>query len=158
MAGTFIFSGFVKAVDPLGTCYKIEDYIEAFGFTSIIPEFLPIILAILLVTVEFTLGIFLLFGIRRYSTSLLTLFIMCVMTPFTLYLALTDPVSECGCFGDAWPLTNWHTFGKNIILLIAAIVVFGRRYWMFRFISRRNQWIVSLYALLFIVLFSWVSL
>ena len=101
LAIVFIFSGFVKGVDPLGTQYKIQDYLEAFGWTSFIPDFVPILASILLAMLEFTLGVYLLFGIRRKLSTVLILLVMLVMTPLTLYLALKNPVSDCGleeCF------------------------------------------------------------
>lgn len=78
---------------------------------------------------EFTLGIYLFFGIRRRVAPLLMLLLMSFLTPLTLWLAIANPISDCGCFGDAVVLTNWETFFKNIVLLIAAISVFKwRRY------------------------------
>lgn len=151
---TFILSGFVKAVDPRGTQYKLEDYAEAFQLTDWISGYLYLPAAILLAVVEFCLGIYLLFGIRRKMTTWLLLILMLVMTPFTLYLALANPVSDCGCFGDAFKLTNWETFYKNIVLLVAAVTVFRYPRLLNRFISERNQWMVSMYSIFFIWIFS----
>jgi len=111
----FVFSGFVKAIDPLGSTYKIQDYAEAFGLTSFIPGFLPLFLAIFLAVFELSVGGYLLFGIRKNTSTALALLMLIFMTPLTFYLALKNPVSDCGCFGDALVLTNWQTFYKNII-------------------------------------------
>ncbi len=155
---TFTLSGFVKAVDPKGTQYKIEDYMEALGMGGWLPELATVSFSVFLSAVEFCLGIFLLFAIRRRLTSRLILFVMTVMTPITLWLALANPISDCGCFGDALVLTNWQTFGKNVVLLLAAIIVVSAPTAMFRFVSRTNQWIVTNYAALFILVVSLLSL
>ena len=112
LALTFLFSGFVKAVDPLGTVYKIEDYLKAFGglFTDLLP--LAGTAAVCLIAVEFVLGFCMLFNVRTNWTSWLSLAFYLVMTPLTLWIALTNPVTDCGCFGDALVLTNWQTFWK----------------------------------------------
>lgn len=158
LATLFIFSGFVKAVDPLGSFYKIQDYLAAFGIISWFPTYLPLLFAIILSSAEFCVGVFLFFGVRRKIASTLALLLMSVMTPLTLYLALANPVSDCGCFGDAWVLTNWQTFGKNIVLLIAAIAVFRERKLMFRFVTLKIEWMVSLYTLLFVFALSFYCL
>ena len=120
---TFVFSGFVKAIDPLGTTYKIEDYLKAFGgfFTDLLP--LAQTAAFCLIAVEFVLGVCLLLNIRTNITSWLSLAFYCVMTPLTLYIALNNPVSDCGCFGDAIVLTNWQTFWKNVVLITLVIIL-----------------------------------
>ena len=120
---TFIFSGFVKAVDPLGTVYKIEDYLKAFGgfFTDLLP--LAGTAAVCLILVEWLLGWAMLLNVRTNWTSWISLLFYLVMTPLTLWIALTNPVTDCGCFGDALVLTNWQTFWKNIILLTLVIVL-----------------------------------
>ena len=158
LAALFIFSGFVKAVDPLGSFYKIQDYLTAFGIISWFPAYLPLLFAIVLSSAEFCVGVFLFFGVRRKIASTLALLLMSVMTPLTLYLALANPVSDCGCFGDAWVLTNWQTFGKNIVLLVAAIEVFRDRKLMFRFVTLKIEWMVSLYTLLFVFALSFYCL
>ena len=154
LAVVFVFSGFVKAVDPLGFVYKIQDYLGAFGIFSWLPSFFPLVAAIVLSSLEFVLGILIFFGIKKKSTTTLLLLFMGVMTPLTLYLAIANPVSDCGCFGDAWILTNWQTFWKNIVLLIAAVSVFFWRGLIIRFISKKTEWLISLYAVLFIMVLS----
>lgn len=120
---TFIFSGFVKAVDPLGTVYKIEDYLTAFGgiFLDAMP--LATVAAVVMIAFEFVLGCCLLCNVRTNITSWLALLFMLVMTPLTLYIALENPVSDCGCFGDAVKLSNWATFWKNIVLLALVVLL-----------------------------------
>ncbi len=151
LAVVFILSGFVKAVDPVGTQYKLEDYLEALHLGGFVPELALLAVAVVLSAVEFCLGIFLLFAMRRRSATVLTLVLMCIMTPLTLWLALADPISDCGCFGDAVVLTNWQTFAKNVVLLGAAVVVARWHKDMFRFVSETNQWIAINYSVLFIL-------
>lgn len=124
---TFIFSGVVKAIDPLGTVYKIEDYLKAFGsfFTDLLPLATPA--AWCLIAVEVVLGICLVANVRTRVTMWITLAFYSIMTPLTLYVALTNPVSDCGCFGDALVISNWQTFGKNVILLTLVGVMIGAR-------------------------------
>ncbi len=149
---TFVFSGVVKLIDPRGTQYKIEDYASAFGLGGLLPESLPLVLACVLATTEFLIGIYQLFAIRRRLASWVSLCFLLVMTPLTLYLAVTNPISDCGCFGDAIVLTNWQTFAKNVVLLVCAAVVFHYRTALPRFVSRRSQWIVALYSFVFAIL------
>lgn len=151
LAVTFILSGYVKAVDPLGTQYKITDYLEAMHLGGLLPDWTVLGLSVVLAAVEFCLGIFLLFAIQRRLTSRFILLVMAVMTPLTLWLALANPISDCGCFGDAIVLTNWQTLWKNVVLLGCAVIVVCWPEEMFRFVSRTNQWIVINYSALFIL-------
>lgn len=151
LALTFVFSGFVKAVDPEGSFFKITDYLVAFGMADVLPDFAVRIVAVALSAVEFLIGVNILFAIRRRVTTVLAFLFMLVMTPFTLYLAIENPVPDCGCFGDALVLTNWQTFGKNVVLLIASVVVMSRPKLMFRVMTWRVQWIVITYSVVFIV-------
>ena len=151
LALTFILSGFVKAVDPLGTQYKINDYLGALNLRELVPDFVTLSASVLLSAAEFVIGICLLFAIRRRLISRITLCVMVVMTLITLWLAIDDPVSDCGCFGDALVLTNWQTFWKNVVLLVAAVIITWWPLDMARMISHTNQWIVLNYAALFIL-------
>ena len=154
LAVTFILSGYVKAIDPIGTQYKIADYLEAMHLGGLLPDFATLGVSVVQAAVEFCLGIFLLFAIQRRLTSRLVLLIMVVMTPLTLWLALANPISDCGCFGDAIVLTNWQTFWKNVVLLACTVIVACWPMEMFRFISKSNQWIVINYSALFVLITS----
>lgn len=121
----FIFSGFVKAIDPMGSTFKFTDYFLAFGMDSLKEIAFP--LAILLSALEFTLGMALIFNSRKKITAWLALLFMLFFTPLTFILAIANPVTDCGCFGDALILSNWETFGKNILILAFTLVIFFRR-------------------------------
>lgn len=120
---TFIFSGYVKAIDPLGTQYKLQDYLNVVQLGQYVPDYITLVASVLLGGLEFCLGVFILFAIHRRLVSRLVLLFMAIMTPLTLWLAVANPIKDCGCFGDAVILTNWETFYKNIVLLAAAIVL-----------------------------------
>ena len=156
MAATFIFSGFVKGIDPLGTQYKITDYLEALHIDWMFPSWSTLVMSVLLAMCEFAIGIFLLFAIRRRLVSKLTLLVMAVMTLITLWIVIADPVKDCGCFGDAIVLSNMETFVKNIILLAIAILIWRRPMDMPLLVSRSTRWIVINYTFLFsIVMSAW---
>lgn len=121
----FIYSGFVKGIDPLGSDYKFTDYFNAFGMGWMNATTLFFSFALSLA--EFLIGIALLFNLWVSRMAWGSLLFMAFFTPLTLVLALTNPVSDCGCFGDAMILTNWQTFWKNIILLLLAIMIFMYR-------------------------------
>ncbi|MGL4851202.1 MAG: BT_3928 family protein [Phocaeicola sp.] len=149
---TFIFSGFVKANDLLGSQYKVQEYLALWGegaFSSY-----SFAAGLLQGILEFCLGVYLLFGIRRKMTPFLLLLTMFVMTPLTLWLALYNPIADCGCFGDALLLTNWETFAKNLFLLIAAFSVYKWRRIISPLVTTRFDWIVSLYTFVYITLFA----
>ncbi len=151
MALTFVFSGYVKAIDPLGTQYKLHDYLKAVGMAGYVSPTVTLAVSVLLSALEFSIGIFLLFAIHRRKTSKMALAFMVVMTLVTLWLWVANPISDCGCFGDAILLTNGQTLLKNIILLGCAVLVSRMPLRMVRFISKTNQWIVMNYTLLFIL-------
>lgn len=158
MAATFIFSGYVKAIDPLGTQYKLTDYLQAMGIGSLLPEWTLLVGAVLLAALEFSLGIFLLFAIRRHLVSKIVLVLMSIMTLLTLWIVIANPVKDCGCFGDAVVLSNGQTFIKNIILLAIALMLLKWPTSMVRFVSKKTQWIVINYTFIFALALSAWSL
>lgn len=154
LAATFIFSGYVKAIDPLGTLYKLKDYAAAMSLNGLLPDWVLVGVAIALGALEFALGVFMLFAVRRHVVSRITLAFMAAMTVLTLWIFVADPVKDCGCFGDALKLTNGETLLKNIVLVACAALVAWRPADMARFISRSNQWIVRYYTVAYIVMTS----
>ncbi|MCK9613637.1 MAG: DoxX family protein [Bacteroidales bacterium] len=121
----FIFSGFVKAVDLLGSMYKFNDYFLAFGMEWLMPA--SLFLGFLLFCSEFLIGFCFLFNIKIRFFSWIMLLYMVFFTILTIVLAIFNPVSDCGCFGDAIIMTNWETFFKNVVLMIFVLVVFAGR-------------------------------
>jgi len=143
VAAVFLFSGFVKAVDPLGTQYKLQDYLEAMVLSNDwIADWQTLGGAILLSLIEFVIGAMLLFAINRRVVSKLALLFMLIMTGLTVWIYIADPVSDCGCFGDAIILSNGATLLKNIILLAATIAIAAYPLLMPRFISLKKQWLI----------------
>lgn len=122
---TFIFSGIVKGIDPLGTAYRFEDYFLVWGTHWMMPAALT--LSILMSTVEFTLGVVVLLNLKPKVNAWLLLIMMVFFTGLTLNDAIFDPVPDCGCFGDAIILTNWQTFYKNVVLMIFTLILFVYR-------------------------------
>jgi hypothetical protein len=122
----FTFSGFVKGIDPIGFQYKLNDYLEALHIQAL--GFLSFPGALFLPFAEFAIGITLLSGVLIRLSTKLTFLFMLFFTPLTLYIALKNPVTDCGCFGDALVITNWQTFYKNIVLIVlSALLLFNRR-------------------------------
>lgn len=154
LGATFVFSGFVKAIDPIGTQYKLQDYISAVGMGGIVPDIVTLLASVALSALEFSLGVFVLFAIRRHLVSKILVAFMAVMTLITVWIALFNPVKDCGCFGEALRLTNVQTLLKNIVLLAASVVVAWRPLRMYRFLSRSTQWIAINYTILFVLLLS----
>ena len=156
LALVFAFSGCVKAIDPMGTVHKLAEYSEVLG-TMVHPALL-LVGAWVLIGIEYVMGLALFFGMyRRFYLGLMIAFLT-IATPFTYWLAVANPVSDCGCFGDAIVLTHWQTFGKNVVLLLMAVVVLVERRRVWRLISERTQWLVFVYAAASIVLFMQYSL
>jgi hypothetical protein len=148
----FIFSGIVKAIDPLGSAYKFHDYFQAFHIGFLSSFSLP--LAILLFTSEFISGFSVLTGMRQKTGILGVMILMVIFTPLTFILALTNPVSDCGCFGDAIHLTNWQTFWKNIVLISFIIILYKERNHVKNIFNNFIEWSIISGAIVLFILFS----
>ena len=120
----FIISGLIKANDPIGFAYKLEEYFQVFGTDFLIPT--AVFQAIAICIIEVILGVMLLLGNRVKLTVYLLLAMIVFFTFLTFYSAYFNKVTDCGCFGDALHLTPWQSFGKDVALLILiSILVMG---------------------------------
>ncbi len=117
----FIFSSAVKGIDPIGTAYRVEDYLLAYGLDGLTD--LKLVLAIALITTEFILGFSLLFKLRYKIVAWGTFLMMVFFLVVTWFDATKNLVPDCGCFGDAIKLSNWATFYKNIAFALMAFVL-----------------------------------
>jgi uncharacterized membrane protein YphA (DoxX/SURF4 family) len=145
----FIFSGIVKGIDPLGSTYKFTDYFNAMGMDWLVWAAFP--LGILLAFAEFAIGVAFLFNWLMRLFSWIGLLFMAFFTPLTLWIALKNPVSDCGCFGDALVISNWETFYKNILFIALAIVVVLNRNWFAKQVKTKIPALLSIIA--FVVYF-----
>src|SRR5665213_1448380 len=121
----FIFSGVIKANDPLGFSYKLEEYFDVFHITFFSQFTLAI--AIILCALEMILGFALLIGVRAISVAWGLLLLIIFFAFLTFYSAYFKVVQTCGCFGDAIPLTPWQSFSKDLVLLLLIVVLFVNR-------------------------------
>lgn len=129
VGATFTVSGLAKAIDPWGTYYKMQDYLAALHIPLEEWGNTVLVLSFFLFSLEFFIGVSLLFGCFRKAVPILAALVMLVMLPLTLWIAIADPVEDCGCFGDFLVISNWATFAKNV-LLSAAVV------WLLKFNKR----------------------
>ena len=123
----FLFSSFVKGVDPLGTVYKVQEYMTAWSIGSLTFEWaVPLagVLACALICAEFVVGVLLITNSYRRMTACLLVLMMLFFTVTTFIDAVTNKVTDCGCFGDAVKLTNWQTFWKNVALDVPTVWIF----------------------------------
>ncbi|MDR0830216.1 MAG: DoxX family protein [Prevotellaceae bacterium] len=137
----FVFSGFVKAIDPLGTAYKMQDYLHAMGLLQF--DDLTLVCSILMIALEFTIGLTLISGIKLKFFSWSALLFMLFMTPLTLWIWLKNPVSDCGCFGDFLIISNAATFWKNIVLLLMIICILYCEKYYRQYLSPLPSWLIS---------------
>ena len=163
---TFLFSGFVKGVDPIGVAIKFKEYFVALGIDILSPssplgvDFVStfsISAAIGLSLFEFVLGAALLFGLYRKLAPTLAVLTMLFMTPLTLYLAIENPVHDCGCFGEALVLTNWETFYKNLVLMVATIFLLLYNHKAKDMFVKAIRWMPMLFSIFFILVISFLS-
>ena len=151
LSSTLLFSGFVKALDPLGMCIKLNAYLAYFGIALPDSSLWLQLSTAALTLLEFTIGLNLLLGIRRRLSTMITLGFIVAMTTLTLWIYIANPVTDCGCFGEALKLTHGQTLAKNIILLIPSAWLACHPLTLPRLMPERSQWMANIYAALFLV-------
>ncbi len=157
VGSVFLVSGLSKGIDPWGTYYKTSEYLIAMHIP--IDEWGNAVLALafILFSVEFIIGVSLLLGCYRKAAPIMAALFMLVMLPLTLWIAISDPVADCGCFGDFLVISNWSTFVKNCLISLAVV-------WLLKFnskvrslISPYLQWIATVVMAAYIVIVGYIG-
>ena len=157
LALVLMLSGFLKAVDPVGGVYKLQEYASAFSLTGMSDGWLTAF-ALVQAAAEFLVGLYLFMGVYRAFIPLMALFAMLLFTPFTLYVWVSGVVSDCGCFGESVVMSNAMTFFKNVLLLLLAIVAFAGRRAFVRCLSSNTRWVLVLFSLVYIFAMQGIAL
>lgn len=139
VGAVFTFSGFVKCIDPLGTVYKINEYLIEFELDQFTKY--AVLISVIMCGLELLIGLMLLAKTGIKFATWMALLFMAFYTPLTLYLAIFNPVSDCGCFGDALIITNWQTFLKNVVLIILTIILFINKNDIVELFSPKYRWL-----------------
>lgn len=149
LALALMLSGFLKAVDPMGGVYKLQEYATAFSFHGISDAWLQAA-SMAQAAVEFLIGLYLLMGVYRCVVPLMALVLMSLFTPFSLYLWVSGVVTDCGCFGESIIMSNGATFAKNVVLLLLALLVFVKRSLFIGKLDSKVRWVLALFSLVYI--------
>ncbi|MEM6380791.1 MAG: BT_3928 family protein [Bacteroidota bacterium] len=144
----FVFSGFVKLVDPIGSQYKFEEYFSesVLNMEFLVPYALQF--SILLIIAEIMLGVMLLLGFKSKATVWSLFFLSLIFLFLTWYSAYYNKVTDCGCFGDAIKLTPWETFYKNVVLIVLVVLLLIRVKDIKEIVSKKVTLALTLISLL----------
>ncbi len=156
VGATFLYSGFAKAVDPWGFMYKIQEYLEVWGMAWVPREF-DLCIGAAISMLEFTIGVSLILGCLRRITTMVALAIMAFMLPLTIYIAIANPVADCGCFGDALAISNTATMIKNIALTAMLVFLYFYNHKVEPIVTPILQWIPVLVSVLMCIVLSTVG-
>ena len=149
VGAVFIFSGFVKGIDLWGVIYKVTDYINAFGWDWALPY--VDVVAVMMPLAEFTIGFLLFIGSFRRVAVWLALAIMAFMLPLTAYVAIYDPVADCGCFGDALVISNTATFWKNVVITLALCFLLWKNATVRSLYGPAVQWLTVVFPVVYLL-------
>lgn len=156
VGATFILSGWSKSIDPWGFVIKVGEYLDAWSLS--LPHEAIAAACVTLACVEFLTGVLLITGALKRTSAILAAAMMVVMLPLTLYIAIADPVADCGCFGDFWVLSNWATFFKNVVLTALIVYLVMRNSTVRGLFPAAIQWLVVAVSIafpLFLALFGY---
>ena len=157
LALVLMLAGFLKAVDPVGGMYKLQEYAVAFSLSGITDGQL-LAVAVLQAAIEFLTGIFLLMGVYRAVVPFVAFLMMLLFTPFSLYVWVGGIVNDCGCFGESVAMSNGVTFAKNLLLLLFATVAFVGRSRFVGNLSRHTRWLFALLSIVYIFSLQFIAI
>lgn len=149
VGGTFIISGITKMIDPWGVIYEIEQYTSLWNFADY--RSITLIFAVSISAIEFILGMSLANGCYKRVSVISLLCIMAFMLPFSIYIAITNPVADCGCFGDFWHISNISTAIKNGILVVLLIYLLFYNTKLRGFFNPYIQWAFAIICVIYIL-------
>ncbi|MDE6290147.1 MAG: DoxX family protein, partial [Muribaculaceae bacterium] len=157
VGSVFIVSGLSKGIDPWGTFYKTSEYLTAMHIPIVEWGNTVLALAFMLFSLEFIIGVSLLTGCYRKAAPIMAALFMLVMLPLTLWIAIADPVADCGCFGDFLIISNWATFIKNCVISLAVV-------WLLKFNTKARclivpyaQWVATVGMAAYIVAVGYIG-
>lgn len=149
VGAVFIFSGLAKGIDLWGVIYKVSDYLDAFGWEWAMPYVDAV--SVMVPVVEFTIGVLLFAGSFRRVSVWLALAIMAFMLPLTAYIAIYEPVADCGCFGEAWVISNTATFWKNVAITLALIFLLWKNRTVRSLYGPAVQWLTVVFPVVYLL-------
>lgn len=150
VGSTFVVSGVAKTIDLWGFIYKIEQYLAVWHMPM--PQGVVFTVATALACTEFLLGFLLITGSYKRTCAWLIGVIMAGMLPLTLYIAIANPVADCGCFGDMWVISNTATFVKNLVLTAFIVYLILHNAEVPGLYTTYSQWLVAVIAIIYILL------
>lgn len=157
VGSVFIISGLSKGIDPWGTYYKTSEYLISMHIPIVEWGNTVLALAYILFSIEFIIGVSLLTGCYRKAAPIMAALFMLVMLPLTLWIAISNPVADCGCFGDFMVISNWATFIKNCLISVAVI-------WLLKFNTKARcliapyaQWLATVGMAAYIVAVGYIG-
>ena len=157
----FIFSGLVKAIDPKGLAFKMQEFFEAWSGSGFMPGLMKSLdqyalsFSVIMITLEVIVGVALLIGWKKKITVWMLLLLMLFFTFLTSYVLFTGKIRACGCFGDCIPLTPVQTFTKDIVLLILAILLLFNTKYIMPIAKPLFMWLYILLAMSLILFLQW---
>lgn len=152
VGGTFVVSGLAKAIDPWGFIYKIEQYLVVWNVDVSFPLIVGV--ALMMSGIEFLLGVLVFAGCYRRTAVWAVTAIMLGMLPLTLYIAIANPVTDCGCFGDFIVISNTATFLKNVVLMMLLVLLLCGNRKVDGLFTSYSQWLVAFIAIIYIIIIS----
>lgn len=164
VGGLFIFSGLVKAIDPLGLAYKMQEFFEAWAADGFMKGMMmwfhshALLFSVGMISLEVILGVALLLGIWKKITSWLLLLLMLFFTFLTSYVLFSGKIRACGCFGDCIPLTPIQTFTKDLILLVLVLLILLKRKYITALFSARINLSLLLASVFAVAFLQWYVL
>ena len=160
----FIFSGLVKANDPSGLAYKMQEFFDVWGHYSILHSAMlwlndyALAFSVIVISLEIIVGFALLLGWRIKLISWILLLLMIFFTFLTSYAVFSGKIRTCGCFGDCIPLTAMQSFIKDLLLLILVLIIFFGHKYIISIASGAVNFILIVIAVAIVLGFQWFVL